>query len=213
MIEFLPAVVDWTIALVRAMADWTEGFADSDWAVALLSLVAVSESFIFPIPPDPLLIAIGLAQPGSAIWLAALVTVGSVVGAVMGHWLGRKLGRPVLRKFVSESKIERAEALFTRYGAWAILVAAFSPIPFKVFTILAGVMNLEMRSFIIASIIGRGARFLTIGVLIFAFGESIQSFIDHNFERITIVSGAGIVAIAVGYLIFIRMRNARRATG
>ena len=201
------------IELLNRMADWTEGFADSDWAVALLSLIAVSESVIFPIPPDPLLIAIGLTQPGSAIWLAGLVTIGSVIGAYMGHWLGRKVGRPVLHRLVSESKTERVEAMFNKYGAWAILVAAFTPIPYKVFTILAGVMNLEMRPFIIASIIGRGARFLTIGVLIFVYGESIQSFIDDNFEILTIVGGAGLVAVAVGYIFFARMRNGRREAG
>ncbi|MDP6455612.1 MAG: YqaA family protein [SAR202 cluster bacterium] len=192
--------------LLHRLADWTEGLADSDWAVALLSLVAISESVIFPIPPDPLLIAIGLTEPGSAIWLAGLVTVGSVIGAYMGHWLGRKIGRPLLRKLVSDAKIERVEALFNKYGAWAILVAAFTPIPFKVFTILAGIMNLEMRPFILASIIGRGARFLTIGVLIFIFGEDIQSFIDANFEILTVASGAGLIAVVVGYFVFKRMR-------
>lgn len=201
------------IELLRTLADWTESFADSDWAVALLSLVAITESFIFPIPPDPLLIAVGLAHPGLAIWLAVLVTVGSVAGAFIGHWLGRKLGRPALRKFVSESKIERAESLFNKYGAWAILVAAFTPIPFKVFTILAGVMNLEMRPFIIASIIGRGARFLTIGVLIFVFGDSIQSFIDDNFELITIISSVVLIAVVVAYFIITRIRHGRRTTG
>lgn len=201
------------IEFLREMADWTEGFADSEWAIVLLSLVAISESVIFPIPPDPLLIAIGLAQPGWAIWLAGLVTAGSVIGAVMGHWLGRKVGRPILSKFVSESKIERAEELFTKYGAWAVLAAAFTPIPFKVFTILAGVMNLELRPLILASIIGRGARFLTIGVLIFVFGESIQSFIDHNFEVLTILGAAAIITVAIGYLIFSRLRDRRRTVG
>ena len=195
--------------LLHRLADWTEGLADSDWAVALLSLIAVSESVVFPIPPDPLLIAIGLADPGSAIWLALLVTLGSVIGAVMGHWIGRKIGRPLLHRLVSENKTVRVEALFNKYGAWAILVAAFTPIPFKVFTILAGVMNLEMRPFIIASIIGRGARFLTIGVLIFVFGESIQSFIDDNFEILTITSGGGFIAIVIAYLVFTRMQSAR----
>ena len=198
--------------LLHRLADWTEGLADSDWAVALLSLIAISESVIFPIPPDPLLIAIGLTEPGSAIWLAGLVTVGSVIGAYMGHWLGRKIGRPLLNKLVSDSKIERVEALFNKYGAWAILVAAFTPIPFKVFTILAGIMNLEMRPFILASIIGRGARFLTIGVLIFIFGEDIQSFIDANFEILTVASGAGLIAIVVGYFVFKRMRAAGQET-
>ena len=198
--------------LLHRLADWTEGLADSDWAVALLSLIAISESVIFPIPPDPLLIAIGLTEPGSAIWLAGLVTVGSVIGAYMGHWLGRKVGRPLLRKLVSDSKTERVEAMFNKYGAWAILVAAFTPIPFKVFTILAGIMNLEMRPFILASIIGRGARFLTIGVLIFIFGEDIQSFIDANFEILTVSSGAGLIAVVVGYFVFQRMRGPGQET-
>ncbi|HCH10402.1 MAG TPA: hypothetical protein DEW32_14540, partial [Dehalococcoidia bacterium] len=135
--------------------------------------------------------------------------LGSVIGAVMGHWIGRKIGRPLLHRLVSENKTVRVEALFNKYGAWAILVAAFTPIPFKVFTILAGVMNLEMRPFIIASIIGRGARFLTIGVLIFVFGESIQSFIDDNFEILTIASAGGFIAIVIAYLVFTRMQSAR----
>ena len=71
--------------LLLRLADWTETLADSDWAVALLSLIAVSESVVFPIPPDPLLIAIGLTDPDSAIWLALLVTVGSVIGAVLAR--------------------------------------------------------------------------------------------------------------------------------
>ncbi|MAX20489.1 MAG: hypothetical protein BZY67_01565 [SAR202 cluster bacterium Io17-Chloro-G1] len=195
--------------LLLRLADWTETLADSDWAVALLSLIAVSESVVFPIPPDPLLIAIGLTDPDSAIWLALLVTVGSVIGAVLGHWIGRKIGRPVLHRLVSKSKTARVEALFNKYGVWAILVAAFTPIPFKVFTILAGVMNFKMRPFIIASIVGRGARFLTIGVLIFAFGESVQSFIDDNFEILTIASAGGFIVIGIAYLVFTRMQSAR----
>lgn len=195
--------------LLLRLADWTETLADSDWAVALLSLIAVSESVVFPIPPDPLLIAIGLTDPDSAIWLALLVTVGSVIGAVLGHWIGRKIGRPVLHRLVSKSKTARVEALFNKYGVWAILVAAFTPIPFKVFTILAGVMNFKMRPFIVASIVGRGARFLTIGVLIFAFGESVQSFIDDNFEILTIASAGGFIVIGIAYLVFTRMQSAR----
>ncbi|MAP40519.1 MAG: hypothetical protein CL879_13015, partial [Dehalococcoidia bacterium] len=114
-----------------------------------------------------------------------------------------------LHRLVSKSKTARVEALFNKYGVWAILVAAFTPIPFKVFTILAGVMNFKMRPFIIASIVGRGARFLTIGVLIFAFGESVQSFIDDNFEILTIASAGGFIVIGIAYLVFTRMQSAR----
>lgn len=201
------------IELLRNLADWTEGFAQSDWAVGLLALVAFSESVAFPVPPDPLLIAVGLTQPGLAIWLAAMVTGLSVAGALIGHWLGKKVGRPFLHRLVSESKVSRAEALFARYGAWAILVAAFTPIPYKVFTILAGAMNLRLRPFILASIIGRGARFLTIGLLIFAFGDSIQSFMDHNFEVLTVLGGAGVIGLVIGWLMIKRIRGRRGVVG
>ncbi len=186
--------------LFHDLTDWTLQAADSDWAIALLALAAFSESVVFPIPPDPLLIAVGVASPGSAIWIAALVTVASVAGAYLGHWLGRRIGRPLLRRLVSDSKVERAEGLFTRYGVWAILVAAFTPIPYKVFTVLAGIMSLPIRPFLLASLIGRGARFMTIGVLVFLFGEEIQEFIESNFELLTIAAGAGLVAVVAGYL-------------
>ena len=195
--------------LYHELTDWMLGLADNDWAIGLLILLSFSESVVFPIPPDPLLIAIGIASPESAIWIAAFVTLASVCGAYVGHWLGRKVGRPLLGRLISESKIERAEALFSRYGAWAIIVAAFTPVPYKVFTILAGILDLRMRSFLIASLIGRGARFLTIGVLIFIFGESIREFIDSNFEIVTIACGGALVFAVIGFIVYKWMREAK----
>ena len=195
--------------LYHELTDWMLGLADSDWAIGLLILISFSESVVFPIPPDPLLIAIGIASPESAIWIAAFVTLASVCGAYVGHWLGRKVGRPLLGRLISESKIERVETLFDRYGAWAIVVAAFTPIPYKVFTILAGILDLRMRSFLIASLIGRGARFMTIGVLIFIFGESIREFIDNNFEIVTIACGGALAFAVVGFIVYKWMREAK----
>ena len=193
--------------LLHDLKDWTLDFADSDWALGALLLLTFSESTFFPIPPDPLLIAIGVANPSSAIWIAALVTAASVAGAYVGHFLGRRVGRPLLYRLVSESKVARAEALFNRYGAWAILVAAFTPIPYKVFTILAGVLDLPVRPFMLASLIGRGARFLTIGVLIYLFGDEIQDFIDQQFELLTIGAAVGLIVVIAGYLVYRRFRS------
>ena len=202
--------MNWLLSRLSDLSDWTEGFAESDWAIGLLLLVATSESFIFPIPPDPLLIATGLAHPSWAIWLAGLVTIASVAGAVVGHWLGRRLGRPLLYRLVSQPRIERAERLFRRFGAWAILVAAFTPIPYKVFTILAGVLDMKIRHLVIASLVGRGARFLTLGALIFLFGDSIQSYIDDNFEKLALAAAAGLVALVAAVLIVGRVRRIRQ---
>lgn len=192
--------------LLHELSDWTLSLAESEWALVLLVLVAFSESIFFPIPPDPLLIAIGIADPPAAIWAAALATLASVAGGVVGHYLGRRVGRPLLYKFVSEDKVSRAEALFERYGAWAILAAAITPIPYKVFTILAGVMNLRMRPFLLASLVGRSIRIMTVGVLIYLFGESVREFIDHNFELLTVGAMGMMIVMVLAYLAFRRMR-------
>ena len=192
--------------LLHDLSDWTLSLAESEWALVLLALVAFSESIFFPIPPDPLLIAIGIADPSMAIWAAALATLASVAGGIVGHYLGRRVGRPLLYRFVSEGKVERAESLFEKYGAWAILAAAITPIPYKVFTILAGVMNLRMRPFLLASLVGRSIRIMTVGVLIYLFGESVREFIDHNFELLTVGAMGMMIVMVLAYLVFRRMR-------
>lgn len=196
--------------LYHLITDWTLALAENDWAVGLLALIAFSESVIFPVPPDPMLMAVGIANPPSAIWVAALVTAASVCGAYVGHLLGKRVGRPLLYKIAPKDKVARAETLFVRYGAWAVLVAAFTPIPYKVFTVLAGILNLPIRSFLLASLIGRGARFLIIGVLIYAFGESIREFIEGEFEIIAIAAGIGTIALAAGIIAYAKLRGRGR---
>ena len=199
------------IDLLRELSDWTAGFAESDWATLILAVAAFTESIFFPVPPDPLLIAIAIPQPHAALWLAALVTASSVAGAVVGHWLGLRFGRPLLYRFASRSKVEAVEALFQKYGAWAVLVAAFTPIPYKVFAISAGILDLNRRTFIIASIVGRGARFFIIGGLIYAYGEEIQEFIDTNLELVTVATTAGVLVAAVAVAIIVQRRRVRRS--
>ena len=199
--------------LLRDLSDWTADFADSSWAVLILAIGSFSESIFFPIPPDPLLIGMSLRNPESALWLAALVTASSVAGAVGGHWLGKRFGRPLLYRLVSHAKVDRVERLFTKYGVWAVAIAAFTPIPFKVFTISAGMIGMDRRSLIIASVIGRGARFFLLGGLLFAYGESIEQFIDDNFELLTLAAlGALAVGVAAAALIM-RLRRARTPVG
>ena len=190
----------------RELSHWMLDFADSDLAILVLAISSFTESIFFPIPPDPLLIGIAVRQPENAIWLAALVTVSSVAGAFVGHWLGQRFGRPLLRRIVSEKKIEAVERMFSKYGAWAILVAAFTPIPYKVFTITAGMLGMNRRSFLIASFIGRGARFFLLGGLIFVLGDEIEVFIEDNFELMT---GAFAAAFIVGLAIFLVIRRRR----
>ena len=195
------------------LADWTVAFADSDWAIGILALVSFSEAIFFPIPPDPLLMGIALVQRPLALWLAILVTVSSVAGALVGHWLGRRLGRPILDRLFSERLVIAAESWLGRYGVWATVLAAFTPIPYKVFAVTAGVLDLDRRSFALASLAGRGARFLTIGVLVMLFGEEIQDFVTGNFEMLTIAGGVAVVALLVAWRLIHRMRSRREGVG
>ena len=185
--------------LLRDLSDWVAGFAESDWAYLLLGVSSFIESIFFPIPPDPLLIAISVKQPHNAIWLGVLVTLTSVAGALVGHWIGGRFGRPLMYRFLPTGQIKRVEELLTRFGVWAILVFAISPLPYKVFALSAGVLGLDRRTFVVVSLVGRGARFMTLGVLLFFYGASIERFISDNFELLTIIFLAALVAAALGW--------------
>ena len=200
------------IELARELSHWLIGYADSEWAIAVLAATAFTESIFFPIPPDPLLIGMSLLHPKAALLFGAVATVSSVAGAVAGRWLGKRFGRPVLDRFVSSEKVEKVEAMFIRYGVWAILVAAITPVPYKVFAITAGVLNMPQVPFIIASLIGRGARMLTVGALIFLFGDAIQGFLEERFELAMIISGIALVVAAALFVLVVRLRKRPKVT-
>ncbi len=200
-------VRDW----YHTLSTWVEGFADSPWSIVALAANSFSDALFFPIPPDPLMIAISLPQRHMAIWLALLTTAASVVGAVAGYWLGHRFGRPALYRLAKEGTVRRVESMFERYGAWAVIMAAITPLPYKVFAVSAGVLDMDLRRFVLASLVGRGLRFLTIAVLITVFGESVRTFLETNFEEVTIVSGVGIVALVVAVVAFKKLRDRRTA--
>jgi len=186
-VEFLHGLTDW-------MLDW----AASPWAPVALILFAFWESSFFPVPPDPLLIAMAVARPELGLFYAALATVASVAGAALGYFIGDRGGRPIVDRLFKPDKILLAERLYQRYDVWAILAAAFTPIPFKVFTITAGVAQLDFRRFILASIVGRGGRFFLVGGLVTIFGASIERWIDQYFEFVTL---GFIVLLVAGFIL------------
>ena len=152
-----------------------------------LIVVSFAESSFFPIPPDVLLIPMSIAKPHLALVYAMVTTVSSVAGAVFGWWLGKRFGRGILRKIVSDKWIGKADAYFEKYGGQSLAVAGFSPIPYKVFTILSGVSKLKLREVILWSLLGRGTRFLFEGLVILLLGKSAEKFIGHNFTWISIL--------------------------
>ena len=189
--------------LVNEINVWFESFAETDWAILALFVGTFLESLISPIPPDPLLIAMGVLQPSLAIYFSLIAVVASVSGAFFGHWIGKKYGRLILKKFVSDEKILIGEKLFDKYGVWAILLAAITPIPYKVFAILSGVLKLDVKRFLIASIIGRGIRYLVVGFMLYFLGEDIKILMDKYFDNLTLLIVIGFIgSIVVIWLAF-----------
>jgi len=176
-------------------------WADSPYGVHALFLLAVAESSFFPIPVDVLLIALGLGAPDQALFFAAVCTVGSVTGGVAGYGIGLAGGRPILRRFVSDEKMDRIHRYFEKYEDWAIGIAGFTPIPYKVFTISAGVFLINFRRFVGISFLSRGARFFLVGGLIWLYGDAIRALIEKYFNLFTVLF---MVVLIGGFLLLHR---------
>ncbi len=177
------------------------GFSGKPYASFVLSAVAFVESFIFPIPPDALLIPMCLGNPARAFRFALYCSVFSVLGACTGFFLGKFFwslaGQWFFTYIFNEASFNTVGQMFNENGFYAILASAFTPIPFKVFTIAAGVFNVSFGALLAASVIGRSARFFFLAGLVWKFGEDIKPFIDRYFNTLTIIAVLLLVILVV----------------
>jgi len=180
--------------LLEGLKEWALELV-SNYGQAGLFLVAFAESSFFPIPPDVLIIALVLPPTNASPFVTGLVcTVGSVSGAIAGWLIGRWGGRPILDKLFQPEKVRQVEKLYDRYGVGAVLVAAFTPIPYKVFTIASGVFRLNIVGFTVASVIGRGARFFLVAYLTRWFGGWIVQRLDKAMVAVLVAVGMALGA-------------------
>ncbi len=158
--------------------EWTKGLV-RDYGLVGLAVVAFAESSFFPIPPDALLLLLVLPPFSQSALLTSLVcTLASVSGAALGWVIGRIAGRPLLDRFFSPQKVARFEWLYERYGIACVFTAAFTPIPYKLFTIASGVFRYSLPALLAVSVVGRGARFFLVGYLGGFFGERFLRQLD-----------------------------------
>ncbi len=191
--------------MITELVNWTtQTFAPL--GMTGLFVLAFIESSFFPIPPDILLVVLTLQNPSNYLLFALICMLGSVLGALLGYLIGHTGKIVILKKFVSEEKIRKVHSLFQKYDYWAILIAAFAPIPYKVFTIAAGVFKVKIKGFIIASIIGRGLRFFIVALLTAKFGELMVKTFDKYLLYITII---GIIILII-LLVFNKKRIKER---
>lgn len=181
--------------------NWVIVWADRPYGALALFLLAFSESISFPVPPDVLLILLALARPARAFGYAAVCLAGSVLGGIGGYLLGLKfwaIAQPLLLVYMSNDKFELVRSYFVRYDAWAIAIAGFTPIPYKIFTISAGFFRIDFSTFLIASVLSRGARFFLVAGFLYFFGRAAKEFIERYFDLLTL---GIVVLLALGFLI------------
>lgn len=167
--------------------------------------LAFAESSFFPVPPDIVLIPLSVMTPEKALWYAFVTTAASVLGGLFAYFIGGKAGRPVLERFLKKERILQVETLFNRYGGWAVLLAAFTPIPYKVFTLASGVFRVNIKVFFLASLLGRGLRFFLESLIVMAMGQAAREFLLQYFNVITLVPV--VIVIAAILLKYARQRN------
>ncbi len=180
--------------LLYKLKAWVESFAAKPYATWALFIIAFVESSFFPIPPDVLLIALGVARPKRAFWYALVCTLGSVAGAFLGYYIGyaffETIGSRIVDFYGFHDKFQFVLDKY-RENAWTtILVAGFTPIPYKVFTIAAGFNEtIDLATLALASLVGRASRFMLVGALLYAFGPKMKEYLDKYLERLTLALG------------------------
>jgi len=188
--------------MLRRLYDWVLHWAETPYGSWALFLLAFSESSFFPIPPDVLLIALAVAVPRKSLKYALICSVGSVLGGCFGYLIGWQfmagIGDKIILFYGLAEKYEYIETLYKTHDAWAIGIAGFTPIPYKVFTISAGAFHINFAVFIIASVVSRSARFFLVGGLIYIFGPKIQGFIDRYFNTLAV---AFVVLLVGGFIL------------
>lgn len=188
---------------LNSVITWTKNIFEPLGSLGLF-ILAFMESSFFPVPPDILLIILCVAEPEKSLFFALICTIGSVTGGMFGYLVGYGGKEAILKRFFSERKIAKVHNLFNKYEAWAVAIAGFTPIPYKVFTIAAGVFYVNFKKFVLASIIGRGLRFFMIAAMIMFFGEAIMNLIQTYFNWATVMITVAAFLAYVAYMKYVR---------
>jgi len=204
---------------MRQLYDWVLGWGNSRYGLPALFVLSMAEASFFPVPPDALLIALCMGNYRKWMKFALICSIGSVVGGVLGYLIGQfafdLIGEAMLQLTASLSGSDPKELLDVaqhwfndkemygmKVGVWAVGIAGFTPIPYKVFTIAAGFFEMAFIPFLIASAISRSARFFVVGGLIGLlyrrFGNRIQEFIDKYFNLLAL---AFVVLLVLGFVV------------
>ena len=189
MLYSIPGV-RWTTTSIRKLYDWMGTFVHLPLGEAVLALFFFIEAIFF-FPADPLLILFCVERPKKSFYYATIATIASVIGGVAAYYLGMTvwnlIGQKLIALFTSPETFAYLCDQYQKYQNWAVLIAGFTPLPFKAVTLTAGFCRLPLFPFIICSIIARGARFFLVAALIHQWGKQIKEYIDKHFNTLVLL--------------------------
>ena len=190
-VPLIGPALKWYQRTTKKMYDWVLHWAETPYAVPALAILAFAESSFFPVPPDVLLIALALSIPKRSFKYALTCSIFSVLGGLLGYLIGYALfetvGKVILNFYQVWDKFEYVRMSYEKWGPIMLAVAAFTPIPYKVFTIASGVFKMNLIPFVVISILGRSARFFLVATLIYFFGPPVKKFIDKYFDLLAVL--------------------------
>ncbi|MBA6292928.1 DedA family protein [Colwellia sp. MB3u-70] len=187
--------------IFSALYEWTLKWAEHKFAPRILAILTFAESVFFPIPPDVLLAPMVLAQRDKAWRFATITTVASVLGGMVGYGLGYLMFEPWIQPLITEfgyqARFDKAMLWFSEWGVWVVFIAGFSPIPYKLFTVSAGFLNMAFLPFLLASSIGRGMRFFLVAGVIRWGGAPMEQKIR---QWVDVLGWSVVIAIIIAYI-------------
>ncbi len=188
--------------LHRRIYDWVLHWADTPYGAWALFLLSFTESSFFPVPPDVLLVALVLGSMAKWLRFAGICTTGSVLGGMAGYGIGLFLmdtvGLRIIDFYNAHAYYGQVQQWYGRYDFWIVFIAAFTPIPYKVFTIASGAFHMNLWAFALVSAVGRGARFFLVAGLLRLAGPPMKRFIDRYFDWLAL---AFVVVLVAGFLV------------
>lgn len=186
----------------RRLYDWVLSWADTPYGAPALFVLSFAESSFFPVPPDVLLVALVLGAPNKWLKFAALCTAASALGGLAGYGIGLAfmdtIGQRIIAFYHAEDYFLRVTEWYQAYDYWIVFIAAFTPIPYKVFTIASGAFHMNVPAFFLFSLAGRGMRFFAVAGLLRLFGRPMKVFIDRYFDWLCI---AFVVLLVAGFAV------------
>lgn len=191
--EQTQSTINWfnPFALLRKTYDWTLKWSEHHYSQPALCTLAFTESIFFPVPTDVLLMLMGAGRPKRALYFAFLASLFSVLGAFGGYALGSFAWswlEPYFIGVVTSAEVfEKVRILYEENAFWTVFMAAFTPIPFKVCTVAAGVFSVPLLPFFVGAALGRTMRFFIVGALLFFFGAPVKDVVEKYFNTFTII--------------------------